>query len=125
MSDSIERVTDAELAVLKLLWEAAPQTARALTERLYPRCAPSDVGTVQKLLQRLEAKGLVTRDRSSHAHEFSAAISQATLAGRQLEGLADRLADGSLTPFLLHLIQSKRLNKRERDALKKLFDAEA
>lgn len=122
MPDPIEHVTDAELAVLKLLWDHAPQTARELTERLYPRCAASDVGTVQKLLQRLESKELVIRDRSSHTHEFSAALSQATLAGRQLEGLADRLADGSMTPFLMHLVQSKRLTKRERDALRKLFD---
>ncbi len=63
-------VTEAELAVLELLWLESPRTARQLTEQLYPPGTPSDVATVQKLLQRLEAKELVARDRSQRVHTF-------------------------------------------------------
>ncbi len=64
------RLTDAEFAVLEPLWEAGPQTIRQLTVRLYPQQSTSDYATVQKLLERLEAKGCVKRDRQAPATYF-------------------------------------------------------
>ena len=52
-------VTDAELEVLRALWELGPATIRTLADRLYPRGGASEYATVQKLLERLEDKGHV------------------------------------------------------------------
>ncbi|HEX6985667.1 MAG TPA: BlaI/MecI/CopY family transcriptional regulator, partial [Planctomycetaceae bacterium] len=57
-------VTDAELAILQVLWEQGRATVRSLADRLYPAEPDKQVPTVQKLLGRLEAKECVTRDRS-------------------------------------------------------------
>lgn len=115
-------VTDAELAVLELLWTESPRTARQLTERLYPPGSPSDVATVQKLLQRLEAKRLVSRDRAQRVHAFEAAVSRETYAGSRLADLAERLSDGSLAPLLLHLVNSRRLTAQELAELRRVLD---
>jgi predicted transcriptional regulator len=114
--------TDAELAILKLLWENERLSAREIREQLYPRGTQSDHATVQKLLQRLEQKKLVVRDRRSFAHQFRATVTREELAGEQLEALASKLTDGSLVPFILHAVSAKPLTAAERDEIRKLLD---
>ncbi|MEX2317325.1 MAG: BlaI/MecI/CopY family transcriptional regulator [Pirellulales bacterium] len=116
------QATDAELAILKLLWEGGPLTARSIREQLYPAGTPSDHATVQKLLQRLEQKEFVARDRSEFAHSFAATVTREELAGNQLEALAEKLTDGSLVPFILHAVSAKRLTSEERNEIRRLLD---
>lgn len=116
------RVTDAELAVLESLWEHGPATIRVLTSRLYPRGSTSDYATVQKLLERLEDKGCVARDRSGFAHRFAATVAREDLIGQQLESVAQKLCDGSLTPLLLHLVQATPLTSAQRAELRRMLD---
>ena len=113
--------SDAELAILKELWAQGPLTARSLAERLYPAGTASDMATVQKLLQRLEAKGLVTRERKPPAHLFRARVTQEQLVGEQLEAMAEKLTGGSLAPFVTHLIKAKRLSQRDLDEIRRLI----
>ena len=122
MSHVPPAVTEAELAVLELLWLESPRTARELTSRLYPPGSPSDMATVQKLLKRLEAKRLVERDRSDRIHTFSAAVARAEYAGGRLAELAERLSDGSLAPLLLHLVSSRKLSAKELAELRRILD---
>ena len=122
MKGRVPRVADAELAVLKLLWEWQPLTAREMAESLYGSASVSNIGTVQKLLQRLEGKRLVRRDRRSYAHRFSATVTRSAYAGQQLEHMAESLTDGSITPFITHLVEARRLSKRERDEIRRLLD---
>ena len=121
MAVPTEPVTDAELAVLKLLWTSEQLTAREVTEALYEECTPSTIATVQKLIQRLEAKGYVLRDRSGYVHKFSPRVSQAALAGSQLEALASKITNGSLAPFISHLVNTKRLSKKEKEQIRRLL----
>jgi len=116
-------VTDAELAVLDVLWDEHPRTIRQITEILYPEGSTSEYATVQKLLERLEAKSCVSRQRAASAHQFSPAINREQLIGEQLEQVAQKLCDGSLTPLLLHLTGKVKLKKQERAMLQKLIDA--
>ena len=122
MAATSPKVTDAELAILKLLWDRDALTAREIREALYPEGTPSDHATVQKLLQRLEAKGAVARDRSAFAHVFRASLSREALAGQQLEFLADKLTDGSLVPFIMHAVGSRKLSLQELDDIRSLFE---
>ena len=57
MGEQHHDVTEAE-AVLQALWDLGPSTIRQLVERVYRQTGASADGTVQKLLERLEAKGL-------------------------------------------------------------------
>jgi len=116
------QATDAELAILKLLWDEQPLTARAICERIYPSGTPSDQATVQKLLQRLERKRLVSRNRRSFAHSFRATITREALAGDQLEALAEKLTGGSLVPFILHAVDSKQLSAEELSEIRRLLN---
>jgi predicted transcriptional regulator len=122
MDHSIHDVTDAELAVLQVLWERGSATIRQLTDALYPGGAAAQYATVQKLLERLEAKGCAGRDRRPWPHVFVATVERDDLIGRRLRAVAEKLCGGSLTPLLTHLITVERLSPQERQELRALLE---
>ena len=122
MTRKPQTVTDAELAVLKILWQRGPLTAKAITNAIYPDGAESEFASVHSFLQRLERKGLVDRDRSSYVHSFSAAVSQADVAGQELETLAARLGEKSIAPLIMQLVEQKRLSEKEVAEIRKLLN---
>jgi predicted transcriptional regulator len=115
-------VTDAELAVLQMLWERGLATIRQLTDVLYPEGNEAHYATVQKLLERLEAKGHVERDRSVHAHRFRACTDRDMLVGHRLRAMAEKLCGGLMAPLLTHLIRAEALTSQERRELRDLID---
>ena len=117
-----QSLANAELAVMDLLWENDRMTAREIREQLYPDTAKAQHGTVQRLLQRLEDKGYVERDRSIAVHFFTAAISRQTYAGRQLESLADKLTAGSFAPLITHLVEQKKISRDEIKRIRAILD---
>jgi len=117
-----EDVTRTELAILDRLWEEPGRTIRELSETLYGSDSPSAYATVQKLLDRLQAKGFVTRERSGRAHRFSAAVERGHLIDRRLRDVADQLCAGSVSPLLTHLVESQSLDSDQLSELRALLD---
>ena len=122
MNQRKENVTDAELALLQSLWDEGPATIRQLVERVYRQTGASVYATVQKLLDRLEAKGCVGRDRGGSVHVFRAGINRDELIGRRLRAVADSLCGGSLSPLLTHLVEGRGLSEKERRELRALVE---
>ena len=122
MARPAQDITESELLVLRVLWDRGASTIRQLTEVLYPRGGAAQYATVQKLLDRMEAKGYVRRDRSLYVHLFEAVLDRDELIGRRLRSLAETLCDGSLTPLLTHLARAKDLTDAERLALRAIID---
>jgi BlaI family transcriptional regulator, penicillinase repressor len=115
-------VTDAELEVLRALWELGPATIRTLADRLYPRGGASEYATVQKLLERLEDKGHVGHQADGRQNVFTARVGRDDLVARRLRDTAERLCDGSLTPLITHLVSAGRLSPHELRELRRLVD---
>jgi BlaI family penicillinase repressor len=122
MSRQQHDVTEAEQALLQSLWESGPATIRQLAERVYKEGGASVYATVQKLLDRLESKGFVKRDRRTGVHVFAPAIDREELIGRRLRAVADSLCGGSLSPLLSHLVEGRGLSEAERRELRDLID---
>ncbi len=120
MAPEHRRVTEAELAVMQVLWDSGTATTRQITETLYEDGGVSEYYTVQKLLERLEEKGCIDRDRSQRTHQFRASIERDELIGERLAELADTMCEGSLVPVLTSLTQIRDLTAEEFDALKQL-----
>ena len=117
-----QSLANAELAVMELIWNADRLTARQLRENLYPGESRSQNGTVQRLLQRLEDKGFIHRDRGLPVHLFGARISREAYAANQLQSLAEKLTGGSLVPALTHLLDQKRLSRSEIRRLRRTLE---
>ena len=111
-------VTDAELEVLKGLWALGSATIRQLTDRLYPEGGAAHYATVQKLLERLEAKSYVRRRPRGRINVFRATVDRAALIAGRLRETADRLCDGALAPLLTQLVDSAALTPEEVAALR-------
>jgi BlaI family transcriptional regulator, penicillinase repressor len=122
MARTPQDITDAELAVLQVLWDQGAATIRRITDVLYPKGGAAYYATVQKLLERLEGKDCVRRDRSGPVHLFTASIERDELVGRRLQSLAEELCGGSWTPLVTHLVQAKKLSSADRQALRALID---
>jgi predicted transcriptional regulator len=118
-------LANAELSVMELLWDHGNLSARQIQEKLYGESDRSQHGTVQRLLQRLEDKELVEREKVGVANVFSACISREQYAGSQLESLVDRLTGGSIAPLLSHLVDQKRLSRAELRRLREILDGRA
>ena len=116
------RVTETELQILDLLWDNPGQTIRELCDALYEDASPSSYATVQSLLERLEKKGWVVRDRSAYRHRFTAARDRADFIGQRIQGVADAVCDGSIAALLGQLAQSSRLTAKDRRQLRRLID---
>jgi predicted transcriptional regulator len=115
-------VTEAELAVLQVLWDHGPATVRDLTQVVYPHDVETQYSTVKRLLTRLENKGYVCRDRSETVHMYEAVVDRDELVGRRLEALARSLCEGSISPLLTHLANSERLTREQQKMLLSLID---
>jgi predicted transcriptional regulator len=114
-------VTDAELAVLQVLWDRGPATRRQITDALYPGGGPSSYTTVQKLLERLQEKEYVSRSSEPGVLTFTAAVDRDGLISRRLQDVAQKLCGGSLTPLLMNLVRARPLSAQELDELQEFI----
>jgi len=119
-SKSTSAITDAELTILKALWDGGPATVRELLERLGTDWAYT---TVQTLVGRLVDKGHVRADRQDLAHVFSATTARDELAHRRVEEVATSLLDGATAPLVLRLVENGRFTAAEIESFRALLQA--
>jgi BlaI family penicillinase repressor len=112
---------ETELTILKALWGKGAATIRDLTDLLYPGGDVAHYATVQSLLDRLEEKGYVVRQRLGRAHTFSATVSREEFVGERLRTIARKLCGGSLTPLLTNLVRHQKLSEGEEKELRSLI----
>ncbi|MSR57848.1 MAG: BlaI/MecI/CopY family transcriptional regulator [Planctomycetaceae bacterium] len=122
MARKAQDVTDAELAVLQTLWDRGRDTIRRLTDTLYPNGTGVHYATVQKLLERLEAKKYVKRNRNDWPHTFQPLLDRSGLISQRLQMTADKLCEGALAPLLSNLVRASQLNADDRQSLRSLLD---
>jgi predicted transcriptional regulator len=119
----MEPVTEGELSILEVIWDQETPSSRDIAAVIYEKVSDSKLASVQKLLERLEAKGYLSRDRSERAHRFRASISRDDFLRHRLQGLADRLCDGSIVPLVTTLLRSKEgLSDQNGAQLRRLID---
>jgi BlaI family transcriptional regulator, penicillinase repressor len=122
MARTPQDITEAEMAVLQVLWDRGPVTRRQITDVLYPGGGPAHFTTVQKLLERLEVKGCVSKHKADAGQTFTAVIDRDELIGRRLRHMAEQLCGGSLTPLMMNLVKSQPLSTREVAELRALLE---
>lgn len=115
-------VTDTELSILTVLWDKGSVPVREIVEALYGKHSASAHATVNSLLDRLQGKGYVDRDRTGFAHRYHATIDRQSFVGQQLKQMAEMHFGGSVTPMLLALVDQARLRKSVRDELRKMIE---
>lgn len=113
--------SDAELRILRHLWERGEQSVRQVHGRLAPDW---DVGytTVLKLLQRMHEKGVVERRREGRAHLYRPAVDEETTERRVVRSFVDRAMDGSLKRLIQRALPEERATEEELREIRRLLD---
>jgi len=112
--------TDAELAILRVLWARGPSTVRQVAEQMGRE---GGYTTVLKLLQIMTEKRLVRRDESSRTHVYEAALTQDQTERQLVSDLLDRVFDGSAVKLVLQALAATKSSPEELDEIKKLIAA--
>ncbi len=118
MKAARRKPTDAELAILRVLWARGPSTVRQVAEDLGRETGYT---TVLKLLQIMTEKRLVRRDESSRTHVYEAAYTQDQTERQLVTDLLDRVFDGSAAKLVLQALATTKATPEELDEIKKLI----
>lgn len=111
--------TDAEVAILTLLWEHGPSTVREVHERLDRENVRYT--TTLKQLQIMYEKGLVTRDDSSRTHVYEANLSRARMEEMLVKSFMDGVFGGSAMRLVTRALAVKGATEDERRAVRELI----
>jgi len=115
------RPTDAELEILRVLWENGPNTVRAVHEEL-SRSRELGYTTVLKLLQIMTDKGLVVRDESQRSHVYRARHKQEQTQRHLVSDLLARAFGGSAEKLVAQALRSRKVSAEQLAEIRKLLD---
>lgn len=113
--------TEAELAILRVLWDRGPSTVREVTEALHDERG-TGYTTALKLLQIMTEKGLVRRDDSARSHVYQASVPAATTQRQLVGDLLDKVFGGSARQLVVQALSAKRASPEELAEIRKLLD---
>ena len=118
--DELPMPTDAELAILRVLWSRGPCTVRDVHEAL--EAQGTGYTTALKLMQIMAAKGLVTRDESSRSHVYAAVPTEEKTQRRLLRELMDKAFSGSAAELVQRALSVKLASREDLAAIREMLD---
>jgi len=118
---AVPRPTDAELAILRVLWDRGPSTVREVHEALRSSQS-SGYTSVLKFLQIMTDKGLVVRDETNRAHVYGPKLSEQRTQLQLLSDLVDRAFAGSSAKLVLQALSGRRATREELRDIRALLD---
>ena len=118
------RPTDAELAILRVLWELGPATVREVHGRLNRdrEGKPAGYTTVLKLMQIMAERGMVRRDESRRSHVYHAVATEQKTQRRLVSDLLERVFGGSARALVQQALSVTAASPEEVREIRKLLD---
>ena len=118
---TVPKPTDAEIAILRVLWRLGPSTVRAVHDELSQDRAMGYT-TVLKLMQIMTEKGLVTREDGGRAHTYQATQSEEHAQRRMVGDLLDRVFGGSAQKLVMQALTARKASPEELAEIRRLLD---
>ena len=120
-SKIIPRPTEAELELLRILWEKEPATVREIYDALNLQ-RPSGYTTVLKQMQLMAEKGLLERSERFRSHVYGARLPKEQTRKLLAGNLLHRAFDGSAKNLVLGALSSKKVSAAELAEIRQLLD---
>jgi BlaI family transcriptional regulator, penicillinase repressor len=117
----LPRPTQAELEILRVLWQHGPCSVREVHEALADTRA-SGYTTVLKVLQIMTAKGLTARDVRARSHVYRAAVAREQTQRQLVSDLLERAFGGSATQLIQHALEARRATREEMAEIRRLLE---
>lgn len=117
--------TDAELEILKVLWDAGPcELGRVVSGLGESRGAEVATTTVATTLKVMLQKELVIRDQGPKGYLWGAAVGREETSAGMLRKLLDRVFDGSAGRLVARLVEDGSISQADRDEIRRLLDGD-
>src|SRR6185503_2371578 len=116
------RPTDAELAILRVLWSKGPSTVRQVHD-VIASGRELAYTTVLKLLQIMTDKGLTTREPLGLQHVYTARRSEQDTQRQLVKDLLDRAFDGSTSQLVMQALATTAATPEELREIRRLLSA--
>jgi BlaI family penicillinase repressor len=117
----VPRPTDAELAILRVLWERGPSTVRKVHDVL-ARERSAAYTTALKLLHIMTQKGLVERDERDRTHIYRARLGEEQTQRQLVRDLVDRAFGGSAMKLVMQALATRRASPEELRDIRTAID---
>lgn len=115
--------TEAELAILNVLWRSGPAPVREVHEQLQSEHQATGYTTTLKLLQVMHTKGLVDRDETERAHIYRCTMARESVEQQMLGDLVSRLFGGSSQRLVIQALgQTPPASKEELDEIRAMLN---
>ena len=116
----MDKPTDSEFEILKVLWSEGPSTVRQVNDTLNKE---REVGytTTLKIMQIMSQKGLVSRDESTRTHVYSAAVKEGTIKNALIDRLMDSAFSGSASQLVMQALGRGKTSSQELQKIKELI----
>ena len=114
-------LTRLELKIMQVIWKRGKSTVSAVQDALKP---PLAYTTVQTMLNILERKGKLRREREGRAYAYSATVSEARALGQGVRDLVDRMFGGSSEELVLSLLKTRQIDAARLAQLTERFNRE-
>jgi predicted transcriptional regulator len=121
MSHDVPKPTDAELAILRVLWERGASTVREVYDALHDTRA-AGYTTILKILQIMTEKGLVTRDETARSHVYSPRWSETVTQRQLVTDLMERAFGGSAAQLVMQALAAAPASHDEMNEIRRLLD---
>ena len=115
------RPTDAELQILRVLWQRGASTVREVYETI-SKTKPTGYTTVLKFMQIMAEKGLVRRDEEQRAHVYTARVPQEQTQQQMVRDLLRRVFNDSPDQLMMQALASKKASPDELAEIRRLLD---
>ena len=115
----LRKPTNAEVAILRVLWSRGPSTVREVAKAMDREAAYT---TVLKLMQNMAEKRLVRRDVSSRTHVYAPAFTEEQTQRQLVTDLLDRVFDGSAAKLVMQVLAATKTSPKELAEIRKLLD---
>jgi len=118
---NLPRPTQAELDILRVLWDRGPSTVRDVHSTLAKERAIGYT-TVLKFMQIMAEKGLVARDETERAHVYKAKVAQEQTQRQLVRHLLEGAFGGSATKLMMQALASKPATAEEIAQMRKMLE---
>lgn len=115
-----DQPTKTELEILAVLWERETATVREVHERLDAK-KPTGYTTVLKLLQLMDEKQLVERDKTNRAHVYRAKIKRNETGRQMLGDVLEKVFGGSALKLVQQVLETETTSKEELKEIRRMI----
>jgi BlaI family transcriptional regulator, penicillinase repressor len=121
MKNTPAKPTEKELEILQILWQKGPVAVKEVHEILGGEPA-NGYTTILKLMQIMNEKGLVTRQKSGKLHLYEAAISQENTQQQILDKMINTVFQGSAKQLVMSALGNKKSSREELTEIRKYLE---